>query len=312
MAARGGCCPRDNPSTTPSTRRASRHQALRAHKTFQKDKDYIVRDGEVVLIDEFTGRMMAGRRLSNGLHQAIEAKEGTKIQPENVTMASVTFQNYFRLYDKLSGMTGTAATEAEEFMTIYGLGVVEVPTNMPIARIDEDDQVFRTAQEKYDAIIATIRERTRGPAHPCRHHLDREVRDAVGPSAQGQGAPQRPERPPARARGPDHRRCRQAGRGHHRHEHGRPGDRHQLGGNVDFKVMEALEADPDAHPDEIRATIEAGHAAERKPGSRRPAACSSWPPSAMRAAASTTSCAAGPAGRATRAGRASSSASRMT
>jgi len=105
--------------------------ALRAHKTFHKDKEYIVRGGEVVLVDEFTGRMMAGRRLSDGLHQAIEAKEGVKIQPENVTLASVTFQNYFRLYDKLGGMTGTAATEAEEFVSIYGLGVVEVPTNRP-------------------------------------------------------------------------------------------------------------------------------------------------------------------------------------
>ena len=106
------------------------NQALRAHKLFQRDKDYIVRDSEVVLIDEFTGRMMPGRRLSDGLHQAIEAKEEVTIQPENTTLASVTFQNYFRLYDKLSGMTGTALTEAEEFSEIYGLGVVEVPTNM--------------------------------------------------------------------------------------------------------------------------------------------------------------------------------------
>ncbi|MDX1781585.1 MAG: preprotein translocase subunit SecA, partial [Thalassovita sp.] len=134
------------------------NQGLRAHKLFTKDKDYIVRDGNVVLIDEFTGRMMAGRRLSDGLHQAIEAKEGCPIQAENVTLAQVTFQNYFRLYDKLSGMTGTAATEAEEFMEIYGLGVVEVPTNRPIARVDEDDKVYRTAKEKYDAIVETIKE----------------------------------------------------------------------------------------------------------------------------------------------------------
>ena len=107
------------------------NQGLRAHKLYTKDKDYIVRDNEVVLIDEFTGRMMAGRRLSDGLHQAIEAKEGVAIQPENVTLASVTFQNYFRLYDKLAGMTGTAATEAEEFQEIYSLGVVEIPTNVP-------------------------------------------------------------------------------------------------------------------------------------------------------------------------------------
>ena len=133
--------------------------ALRAHKLFTKDQQYMVRGGEVVLVDEFTGRMMQGRRLSDGLHQAIEAKEGCKIQPENVTMASVTFQNYFRLYDKLAGMTGTAVTEAEEFMSIYGLGVVEIPTNRPIARIDEDDQVYRTGKEKYDAIVEAIRGR---------------------------------------------------------------------------------------------------------------------------------------------------------
>ncbi|MGY9049866.1 MAG: preprotein translocase subunit SecA, partial [Rhodobacterales bacterium] len=134
------------------------NQGLRAHKLFQKDKDYIVRDDEVVLIDEFTGRMMSGRRLSDGLHQAIEAKEGAKIQPENVTLASVTFQNYFRLYNKLSGMTGTATTEADEFAEIYSLGVVEVPTNRPIARIDEDDKVYRTAREKYEAIVEEIKE----------------------------------------------------------------------------------------------------------------------------------------------------------
>jgi len=131
-------------------------QALRAHKLFTRDKDYIVRNDEVVLIDEFTGRMMSGRRLSDGLHQAIEAKENVGIQPENVTLASVTFQNYFRLYDKLGGMTGTALTEADEFMEIYGLGVVEVPTNLPIARIDNDDQVYRTQKEKYDGIVKAI------------------------------------------------------------------------------------------------------------------------------------------------------------
>jgi len=134
------------------------NQALRAHKLFHKDQQYIVRDGEVMLIDEFTGRMMKGRRLSDGLHQAIEAKEHVQIKPENVTYASVTFQNYFRLYEKLGGMTGTAATEAEEFAEIYKLGVVEVPTNRPVQRIDEHDQVFRTAREKYDGILKSIKE----------------------------------------------------------------------------------------------------------------------------------------------------------
>ena len=134
------------------------NQALRAHKLFQRDKDYIVKNGEVMLIDEFTGRMMQGRRLSEGLHQAIEAKEKTKIQPENQTLASITFQNYFRLYDKLAGMTGTASTESAEFQDIYKLEVVEVPTNKPVKRLDEDDVVYRTAKEKYKAIIADIRD----------------------------------------------------------------------------------------------------------------------------------------------------------
>lgn len=132
------------------------NQALRAHKLFQRDKDYIVRNGEVVIIDEFTGRMMPGRRFSDGLHQALEAKERVNINPENQTLASVTFQNYFRLYNKLGGMTGTASTEAEEFADIYGLEVVEIPTNVPVARIDDDDEVYRTFEEKYRAIAALI------------------------------------------------------------------------------------------------------------------------------------------------------------
>ena len=132
------------------------NQALRAHKLFQRDKDYIVRNGEVVIIDEFTGRMMPGRRYSEGLHQALEAKEHQPIQPENQTLASITFQNYFRMYEKLAGMTGTALTEADEFIDIYNLDVLEVPTNMPLVRIDDDDEVYRTAKEKYRSIIALI------------------------------------------------------------------------------------------------------------------------------------------------------------
>jgi preprotein translocase subunit SecA len=134
------------------------NQALRAHKLFHRDKEYIVKDKEVVLIDEFTGRMMPGRRLSEGLHQAIEAKEGAEIQPENQTLASITFQNYFRLYKKLAGMTGTASTEASEFQEIYGLEVAEIPTNRPVQRKDIDDEVYRTAAEKYAAIITDILE----------------------------------------------------------------------------------------------------------------------------------------------------------
>jgi preprotein translocase subunit SecA len=132
------------------------NNALRAHKLFQRDKDYIVKNGQVIIIDEFTGRMMEGRRYSDGLHQALEAKEHVKIQPENQTLASITFQNYFRLYRKLAGMTGTAATEADEFMNIYGLDVVEVPTNQPMIRADEDDEVYRSVDEKYKAILELI------------------------------------------------------------------------------------------------------------------------------------------------------------
>jgi len=132
------------------------NQALRAHKLFQRDKDYIVRNGEVVIIDEFTGRMMPGRRYSEGLHQALEAKERQPIQPENQTLASITFQNYFRMYEKLAGMTGTAATEADEFLDIYNLEVLEIPTNMPMIRLDDDDEVYRTSAEKFRAILALI------------------------------------------------------------------------------------------------------------------------------------------------------------
>jgi len=134
------------------------NQALRAHKLYTRDKDYIVKDSQVMLIDEFTGRMMEGRRLSEGLHQAIEAKERVDIKPENQTLASITFQNYFRLYKKLAGMTGTALTEADEFADIYKLEVVDLPTNRPIQRIDEDDVVYRTAKAKYAEIVKEVRE----------------------------------------------------------------------------------------------------------------------------------------------------------
>ncbi len=132
------------------------NQALRAHKMFTRDVDYIVKDGKVVIVDEFTGRIMEGRRYSDGLHQALEAKEGVAIQSENQTLASITFQNYFRLYPKLSGMTGTAMTEEAEFADIYGLSCVEIPTNKPVVRVDEHDEIYRTEKEKYQAIINTI------------------------------------------------------------------------------------------------------------------------------------------------------------
>ena len=134
------------------------NQALKAHKLFQRDKDYIVKGGQVVIIDEFTGRMMPGRRYSEGLHQALEAKEHVDVQPENQTLASITFQNYFRLYKKLAGMTGTALTEASEFMDIYGLEVIDIPTNLSVSRKDEDDEIYRTQKEKLSAIVQSIAE----------------------------------------------------------------------------------------------------------------------------------------------------------
>ncbi len=128
-------------------------QALKAHKIFFKDKDYVVQDGEVIIVDEFTGRLMKGRRYSDGLHQALEAKESVPIARESQTLASITFQNYFRIYKKLAGMTGTADTEAEEFKKIYNLDVIVIPSNLKIQRQDMPDRVYKTEREKFDAVV---------------------------------------------------------------------------------------------------------------------------------------------------------------
>jgi preprotein translocase subunit SecA len=240
------------------------NQALRAHKLFFKDQHYIVRDNEVVLIDEFTGRMMKGRRLSDGLHQAIEAKEGTRIQAENVTLASVTFQNYFRLYEKLAGMTGTAATEAEEFMQIYGLGVVEVPTNRPVQRKDEHDKVYRSAKEKYDGVLDSIKE-----AHDRGQPIlvgttSIEKSETLSALLKAAGIPHNVLN--ARQHEQEAQIVAEAGRFGAvtiaTNMAGRGTDI-QLGGNVEMKVLAAITADPHLHPDEVRARIEAEHADEK-------------------------------------------------
>ena len=201
--------------------------ACKAHVLFQRDRDYVVKDGQVIIVDEFTGRLMPGRRWSDGLHQAVEAKEGVKIERENQTLATITFQNYFRMYKKLAGMTGTAETEAAEFQKIYNLDVVVIPTNRPLIRKENADIVYRTEEEKFRNAAKEIKERSReGPARAGGHHLGREVREALGHSEED-GRPARgAERQAPRARGLHRRAGRAQGRRHRLHQHGRPRHRH--------------------------------------------------------------------------------------
>ena len=202
--------------------------ALRAHALFRKDVEYIVRNGEVVIVDEFTGRTMPGRRWSDGLHQAVEAKEGVHVREENQTVASITFQNYFRLYDKLAGMTGTADTEAFEFQQIYGLEVVVIPTHRPMVRNDQADLVYLTQKDKFEAIIEDIKDCQKREQPVLVGTTSIETSEYLaGLLAEGWRSPPGAERQAARAGGPRGGRGRPAGRGDHRHEHGRPRHRHR-------------------------------------------------------------------------------------
>lgn len=262
-----GLLPEDQSLYDPESTTIVHHinQGLNAHKLFTRDKDYIVRGSEVVLIDEFTGRMMAGRRLSNGLHQAIEAKEGCPIQAENVTLASVTFQNFFRLYDKLAGMTGTAVTEAEEFAEIYKLGVVEVPTNLPVARVDEHDQIYRTAREKYEAIVSEIK-KAHGTGQPIlvgttsieKSEMLSQMLTKAGIKHNVLNARQHEQEAQivgdAGKIGAVTIATNMAGRG----------TDIQLGGNVEMRVLAALAENPESDPETLRRSITEEHAAEKE------------------------------------------------
>ena len=229
------------------------------------------------IVDEFTGRIMEGRRWSEGLHQAVEAKEGVPIQEEHVTLATITLQNYFRLYEKLAGMTGTAKTEEKEFVEIYGLNVVEIPTNRPVSRADENDLIFKTKDAKFAAVIEDLAERHEKGQPVLVGTIDVETSEFLSQLLQRRGIPHtRPEREGARARGRDHPGRRPAGRGHDRDQHGRPRRRHQA----------------------------------RRGRARARRASTSSAPSATRRAASTTSSAAARAARATPASRASTSPAR--
>ncbi len=202
--------------------------ALRAHAIYKRDVEYIVRNGEVIIVDEFTGRTMPGRRWSDGLHQAVEAKEGVKVRAENQTVASITFQNYFRLYKKLSGMTGTADTEAPEFMQIYGLEVVVIPTHRPMIRKDNADFVYLTQGDKFKAIIEDIEDCVTREQPVLVGTTSIETSELLSGVLKENGIRARSaERQAARARGAHRRERRHAGQSDHRHEHGRSRHRHQ-------------------------------------------------------------------------------------
>ena len=293
-------------------------QSLRAQSLYKRDVDYAVIDGEVKIIDEFTGRILDGRRWSEGLHQAIEAKEGVAVQEENQTLATITYQNYFRLYDKLAGMTGTALTEATEFMKIYELPVVQIPTNMEMVREDRNDQVYKTKEGKWSAVIKEIAARHENGQPVLVGTISVEVSELLSErlhQARDQAHGAERQARARRARGRDRRRGRPARRGDDRHQHGRPRRGHQARRQPRAPRAPAArpgrrrsDGRPGVRASACRRSCRRSSASWRRTASRwwRRAGCSSAAPSATSPGASTTSCAGAPGARATRASRASS------
>ena len=297
-------------------------QALKAESLYKRDVDYLVTDGEAKIIDEFTGRVLEGRRWSEGLHQAVEAKEGVRVQEENQTLATITLQNYFRLYDKLAGMTGTALTEASEFMKIYKLGVVEVPTNEDMVRVDRNDEVYKTKEGKWHAVVSEIEERHRNGQPVLVGTISVEVSELVSERLRRKGIQHSVlnAKPEAAER-----------EGETIAEAGQPGAVTiatnmagrgvdiKLGGNAEHQTRLELAklglrpGDPD-YDERFAQVLPSIEPRVRDAGDRvgKRAACSSAVPSATSHGASTTSCAVAPAVRATRASRASSWLPRTT
>ena len=300
------------------------HQALKAESLYKKDVDYAVIDGEVKIIDEFTGRILDGRRWSEGLHQAVEAKEGVRVREENQTLATITLQNYFRMYDKLAGMSGTALTEATEFMKIYKVGVVEIPTNQPMVRKDQNDQIYKTREGKWRAVAREIQERHDKGQPVLVGTISVEVSELLSERLRKMGVPHtvlnaKPEHAEregaiiaeAGAPGAVTIATNMAGRGVDI----------KLGGNPEHLTRDRARPSSACEPGDpgLRGALRRHPARRSRSASRpaarsswRPAACSSAAPSATSRAGSTTSCAAAPAARATRASRASSSPPRTT
>ena len=299
------------------------NNSLKAKELFKRDRDYIVTDGEVLIVDEFTGRVLHGRRYNEGMHQAIEAKENVQIQQENQTLATITLQNYFRLYSKLSGMTGTAQTEANELFQTYKLGVVPIPTNKPMIRADETDLIYKTEDAKFAAVIDDIAERHEegqpvlvGTASVAKSERLSSLLLRKGIPHEVLNAKQHArEAAIIAARRPQ-------GRGHHRHQHGRSRYRHparRQPGVLRRRRAARARAQPGRDARGVRGRL-AGRAREgqggRRQGARRgrpsSAGCTCSAPSGTSRGASTTSCAAAPAGRATRACPGSTSRSATT